>query len=186
MALALTTPLLIGAAVAIRIKMGSPVIFRQVRPGLHGRPFVIFKFRTMRHPAPSEDAARTDAERLTSVGRLLRSTSFDEFPTFLNVLKGDMSLVGPRPLLMQYLDRYTPEQARRHEVKPGITGWSQVNGRNALTWEEKFSYDLWYVNHQSLALDLRILAMTVWKVFRREGISAYGEATMPEFIGSKR
>lgn len=164
--------------------MGSPVFFRQTRPGLHGKPFELIKFRTMREPLPGENPSQTDSVRLTKVGRILRSTSLDEFPTFINVLKGDMSLVGPRPLLMQYLDRYTPEQARRHEVKPGITGWAQINGRNALTWEDKFKLDVWYVDHQSLWLDLKILSMTAYKVLKREGISAKGEATMPEFMGS--
>lgn len=178
-------PLLILIGTAIRLSMGAPVLFRQQRPGLHGRPFYLYKFRTMRHPRPGEEGAAADGARITRLGRLLRSTSLDELPTLWNVLRGDMSLVGPRPLLMQYLDRYTPEQARRHEVKPGITGWAQVNGRNALSWEEKFAHDVWYVDHQSLWLDLRILCMTAWKVLRREGISHGTEATMPEFMGTK-
>jgi lipopolysaccharide/colanic/teichoic acid biosynthesis glycosyltransferase len=183
-ALGAAAPVMMAASAAIRLSMGRPVLFRQERPGQGGRPFEILKFRTMRTPGAGEDPLRSDAERLTRVGRFLRASSLDEFPTFLNVLKGDMSLVGPRPLLMQYLPRYTPEQARRHAVKPGITGWAQVNGRNALTWEEKFKLDVYYVEHQSLALDLKILALTVLKVLRREGISAAGEATMPEFMGS--
>lgn len=178
-------PLLILIGTAIRLSMGTPVLFRQQRPGLHGRPFYLYKFRTMRHPRPGEESAAADGVRITRLGRLLRSTSLDELPTLWNVLRGDMSLVGPRPLLMQYLDRYTPEQARRHEVKPGITGWAQVNGRNALSWEEKFAHDVWYVDHQSLWLDLRILCMTAWKVLIREGISHGTEATMPEFMGTK-
>jgi lipopolysaccharide/colanic/teichoic acid biosynthesis glycosyltransferase len=178
--LLLLSPVLLGVALAVRIKLGPGVFFRQTRPGLHGKPFNILKFRTM------EDGPGSDAERLTPFGRLLRGSSLDELPELFNVLAGDMSLVGPRPLLMQYLDRYTPEQARRHEVPPGITGWAQVNGRNALSWEEKFALDVWYVDNRSLALDLRILWRTVLAVVRREGISAAGEATMPEFMGSAR
>lgn len=178
-------PLLILIAAAIRLSMGSPILFRQQRPGLHGKPFFLYKFRTMRHPRPGEEGAAADGSRITRLGNLLRSTSLDELPTLWNVLRGDMSLVGPRPLLMQYLDRYTPEQARRHDVKPGITGWAQVNGRNALTWEEKFAHDVWYVDHQSLWLDLRIIGMTIGKVLRREGISHGSEATMPEFMGTQ-
>ncbi|MCX8045035.1 MAG: sugar transferase [Desulfobacterota bacterium] len=178
------SPLLAFIAGAIRVNMGKPVLFRQQRPGLYGKPFMLFKFRTMRHPKPGEETAASDGVRLTRLGRILRSTSLDELPTLWNVLCGDMSLVGPRPLLMQYLDRYTPEQARRHNVKPGITGWAQVNGRNALSWEEKFAYDVWYVDHCSLWLDLRILLITLWKVITREGISHGSEATMPEFMGS--
>ena len=184
-ALILTAPVMAGAALAIRLSMGKPVLFRQLRPGKDGQPFELLKFRTMRHPRPGEEGPEFDAQRLTSVGRFLRSTSIDELPTFLNVLKGEMSLVGPRPLLMRYLDRYTPEQARRHEVKPGITGWAQVNGRNALTWEEKFALDVWYVDNWSLWLDIKILFMTVWKVLRREGIDHAGGMTMPEFMGSQ-
>jgi lipopolysaccharide/colanic/teichoic acid biosynthesis glycosyltransferase len=153
---------------------------------MHGRPFVLYKFRTMTNARDAEGNLLPDAERLTAVGRFLRASSLDELPALLNVLKGDMSLVGPRPLLMEYLERYSPEQARRHEVKPGITGWAQINGRNALTWEEKFNYDLWYVDHVSLWLDLKILALSVWKVLKGEGISARGYATMPEFNGSSQ
>ncbi|MEI6125757.1 MAG: sugar transferase [Pseudomonadota bacterium] len=178
-------PVLLGIALAIRSTMGSPVLFRQQRPGFNGRPFYLNKFRTMRHPRPGEENAACDGLRITRLGKFLRSTSLDELPALLNVLTGEMSLVGPRPLLMQYLDRFTPEQARRHEVKPGITGWAQVNGRNTITWEEKFSFDVWYADHQSLWLDLRILGMTAGKVLKREGISHGSEATMPEFMGSK-
>jgi lipopolysaccharide/colanic/teichoic acid biosynthesis glycosyltransferase len=182
--LLMTSPVLLGVAVAIRATMGAPVMFRQKRPGLHGEPFELVKFRTMRLPRPGEDVLRTDGDRLTPVGRFLRASSLDELPTLWNVLRGDMSLVGPRPLLVQYLERYTPDQARRHDVKPGVTGWAQINGRNAITWERKFDLDVWYVEHQSFWLDLRILATTVLKVLRREGISHGGEATMGEFMGS--
>lgn len=183
-ALMATAPVLAAAGLAIRASMGSPVLFRQQRPGQHGRPFLLYKFRTMRLAEPGEAELATDAQRLTQLGRLLRATSIDELPTLFNVLKGDMSIVGPRPLLMQYLERYSPEQARRHEVKPGITGWAQVNGRNALSWEEKFAFDVWYVDHGSLALDLKILVLTAMKVFSRSDITARGHATMPEFMGS--
>ena len=172
-------------ALLVRLKLGSPVLFRQVRPGHHGKPFVLYKFRTMSDDRDENGNLLPDAARLTSLGRFLRSTSVDELPALFNVLKGDMSIVGPRPLLMQYLDRYTPEQARRHEVKPGITGWAQVNGRNAISWEEKFRLDVWYVDNWSLALDLRIILMTVLKVVQREGISAKDDATMPEFMGAR-
>ncbi len=160
------------------------IIFRQTRIGLHGRPFTLYKFKTMRDPLPGEDPLATDAERLTRLGRILRATSLDELPTLWNVLKGDMRLVGPRPLLPEYLPRYTPEQRRRHDVKPGITGWAQVNGRNAISWEEKFRLDVWYVDNRSLWLDLRILARTVLQVLARRGVSAPGHATMPAFGGS--
>jgi lipopolysaccharide/colanic/teichoic acid biosynthesis glycosyltransferase len=179
-----TSPLTIPAAVAVRVQLGSPVLFRQLRPGKDGKPFMMVKLRTMRAPRPGEEGVASDAARLTPLGRFLRSTSIDELPTLLNVLRGDMSLVGPRPLLMQYLDRYSPEQARRHEVKPGVTGWAQINGRNALSWEEKFRLDVWYVDHCSLALDLKILALTALKVVRRDGISQSGQATMSEFMGA--
>jgi lipopolysaccharide/colanic/teichoic acid biosynthesis glycosyltransferase len=172
-------------ALLVRIKLGSPVIFRQVRPGLYGKPFVLYKFRTMTEARDEQGNLLPDELRLTPLGRFLRSTSLDELPELFNVLKGDMCLVGPRPLLMDYLDRYTPEQARRHETKPGITGWVQVNGRNALTWEEKFKLDVWYVDNWSLWLDVKILFMTVLKVLKREGINADGHATMPEFLGSR-
>ena len=182
--LILTAPLTLPAAAAIRVTMGSPILFRQARPGLHGEPFKMVKFRTMRHPEPGEDPLKSDATRLTKLGGFLRSTSIDELPTLLNVLAGDVSLVGPRPLLMRYLDRYTEEQARRHEVKPGITGWAQVNGRNTLSWEDKFAKDVWYVDNRSLSLDIKIILMTVGKVLARDGISAQGQATMTEFMGT--
>jgi lipopolysaccharide/colanic/teichoic acid biosynthesis glycosyltransferase len=176
--LALLAPVLLLVALAVRLKLGPGVFFRQQRPGLHGQPFFILKFRTMLN------GPGTDAERLTAFGRRLRASSLDELPELFNVLKGEMSLVGPRPLLMQYLPRYSPEQARRHEVPPGLTGWAQVNGRNALSWEDKFALDVWYVDNRSLWLDAVILWRTVRAVIRREGISAAGDATMPEFMGS--
>jgi len=161
------------------------VLFRQQRPGLHGQPFTLYKFRTMTDARDAQGNLLPDAQRLMPLGRFLRSTSLDELPELFNVFKGDMSLVGPRPLLMRYLDRYTPEQMRRHEVKPGITGWAQVNGRNAVTWEQKFALDVWYVSNVSLWLDMKIIALTVWKVFKREGISQPGHATAQEFTGGK-
>lgn len=167
-------------------ELGSPVFFRQVRSGLHGQPFEMVKFRTMTDERGSDGELLPDAVRLTPFGRWLRATSLDELPELWNVLKGDMSLVGPRPLLMEYLPLYTPTQARRHEVRPGITGWAQVNGRNAQSWDERFSLDIWYVDNHSILLDLRILWMTVRKVLLREGISAKGEATMPKFRGTKQ
>jgi lipopolysaccharide/colanic/teichoic acid biosynthesis glycosyltransferase len=170
-------------AALVRVNLGAPILFYQQRPGLHGQPFTLLKFRTMTDARDPQGNLLPDAERLTGFGRFLRSTSLDELPEMLNVLKGDMSLVGPRPLLMQYLDRYTPEQARRHEVRPGITGWAQVNGRNALSWEQKFALDVWYVDHFSLTLDIKILAMTLWKILKREGISEPGQATAQEFMG---
>lgn len=178
--LVLLSPVLAVIALLVRRTLGSPVLFRQQRPGLGGRPFTLYKFRTMREAGPGV----SEAERLTRLGRLLRSTSLDELPELWNVLRGDMSLVGPRPLLMQYLPLYTPEQARRHEVRPGITGWAQINGRNAISWEEKFRLDVWYVDHQSLWLDLRILARTFWRVLSREGISEPGQATVTFFEGN--
>ncbi len=182
--LILLAPLLACVALLVRIKLGSPVFFRQQRPGLHGQPFTILKFRTMIDAYDLQGNLLPDAERLTSFGRFLRSTSLDELPELLNVLRGDMSLVGPRPLLMQYLGRYTPQQMRLHEVKPGITGWAQVKGRNAITWEEKFALDVWYVDHQSLWLDLKIIILTAWKILKREGISQPGQATVEYFQGS--
>ena len=176
-------PVLIVLAIMIWMRMGRPVIFKQMRPGLQGRSFFMYKFRTMTDERDENGVLLADEMRLTRLGRFLRSSSLDELPELFNVLKGDMSLVGPRPLLMQYLERYTPEQARRHEVKPGITGWAQVNGRNAISWEEKFALDVWYVDNCSLWLDVKILFMTAIKVFQREGISAEGEATMQEFMG---
>lgn len=169
----------------VRRKLGSPVFFTQVRPGMHGKPFKMVKFRSMISERSTDGELLPDAVRLTPFGRFLRSTSLDELPELWNVLKGDMSLVGPRPLLMEYLPLYSPEQARRHEVRPGITGWAQVNGRNAISWEDKFKLDVWYVDHCSLWLDIRILWLTVKKVLVREGISAAGEATMGKFTGSK-
>ncbi|TXJ09258.1 MAG: sugar transferase [Alicycliphilus sp.] len=169
----------------VRRKLGSPVFFTQVRPGLHGKPFKMVKFRSMTSERGADGELLPDAVRLTPFGRFLRSTSLDELPELWNVLKGDMSLVGPRPLLVEYLPLYSPEQARRHEVRPGITGWAQVNGRNALDWEAKFKLDVWYVDHRSLWLDIKILWLTVKKVLVREGISAAGEATMGKFTGSK-
>jgi len=165
-------------------RLGSPVLLRQVRPGLAGRPFEMIKFRTMRDAAGLDGQPRSDAERLTSFGRWLRSPSLDELPELWNVLKGDMSLVGPRPLLMEYLPLYSAEQARRHEVRPGVTGWAQVNGRNAIGWEQKFKLDIWYVDNRSLWLDLRIITMTVLKIIRRDGIAAEGSATMERFAGA--
>jgi lipopolysaccharide/colanic/teichoic acid biosynthesis glycosyltransferase len=168
----------------VRRKLGTPVFFRQVRPGLHGQPFELVKFRTMTSERGSDGQLLPDAARLTAFGLFLRATSLDELPELWNVLKGDMSLVGPRPLLMEYLPLYTPETARRHTVRPGITGWAQVNGRNAISWEDKFQLDIWYVDHHSLWLDIKILWFTVKKVLVRDGISAEGEATMPRFTGS--
>ena len=182
--LLLLSPMIAFLAWQIRRKLGSPVLFRQTRPGLHGKPFQMIKFRTMRDAIGPDCQPLPDSERMTPFGSFLRSASLDELPELWNVLKGDMSLVGPRPLLMEYLPLYSPEQARRHEVRPGVTGWAQVNGRNALSWEEKFRMDVWYVDNRSFWLDLKILALTVKKVFVREGISAAGEATMPRFTGS--
>ncbi|KQX39178.1 sugar transferase [Variovorax sp. Root434] len=169
----------------VRRKLGSPAFFRQTRPGLHGRPFNMVKFRTMTDARGVDGQLLPDADRLTPFGRFLRASSLDELPELWNVLKGDMSLVGPRPLLMDYLPLYSAEQSRRHEVRPGITGWAQVNGRNALSWDEKFKLDVWYVDHRSLWLDIKILWLTVRKVLVRDGISAAGEATMPRFLGSR-
>ncbi|MBK9711903.1 MAG: sugar transferase [Kouleothrix sp.] len=183
-ALMLGAPVLAIVALLVRVKLGAPVLFRQARPGLRARPFTMLKFRTMTDARDASGSLRPDSERLTPFGRFLRSTSLDELPELINVLKGDMSLVGPRPLLTQYLGRYSPEQLRRHEVRPGITGWAQVNGRNALTWERKFELDVWYVDHQSLGLDIKIIFMTVWKIVRRDGISQPGQATAEEFRGS--
>ena len=183
-ALLLLWPVLLVLAVLVRVKLGPPALFRQQRPGLHGRPFTMLKFRTMTDARDTQGNLLPDGERLSSFGRSLRSTSLDELPELINVVAGDMSLVGPRPLLMRYLDRYTPEQMRRHEVRPGITGWAQVNGRNAITWDQKFALDIWYVDHHSLRLDLRIIWLTVRNVLRREGISQAGEATMEEFFGT--
>lgn len=184
LALLLSAPVSAVAALATLVSLGRPVLFRQERPGLHGRPFVLLKFRTMREAVGPTGEPLPDADRLTRVGAWLRRLSIDELPQFWNVLRGDMSLVGPRPLLMEYLSLYTPEQARRHAVKPGLTGWTQVCGRNALTWEEKFQLDRWYVDHQSLALDTRILLLTVVKAVSGAGVAHDGEATMPRFTGT--
>lgn len=182
--LILLMPLLAAVAFLVMIKIGRPVFFRQMRPGRDGKPFEMVKFRTMLETTDSDGRSLSDAERMTAFGRVLRSSSLDELPELINVLRGDMSLVGPRPLLMQYLPLYSTEQARRHEVRPGITGWAQVNGRNALSWTEKFAYDVWYVDNHSFMLDLRILILTVLKVVRRHGISAANDATMPPFRGN--
>lgn len=184
--LTVTLPLLAVLAVLVLVQFGGPILFRQRRPGLHGKPFILLKFRTMTDAREARGQHLPDAERLTPFGKFLRATSLDELPELFNVLKGEMSLVGPRPLLMQYLERYTSEQARRHEVLPGITGWAQVNGRNALTWEQKFALDVWYVDHRSFWLDVKILALTLWKALRREGISQPGQATAQEFTGPDR
>jgi sugar transferase EpsL len=182
-ALTICVPVMIMVALLIRMSMGRPIFFRQIRPGLNGKAFFIYKFRTMTDKKDDEGNLLPDHNRLSSVGKILRSTSLDELPELFNVFKGEMSLVGPRPLLMKYLDHYTLEQARRHEVKPGITGWAQVNGRNAITWGQKFEYDVWYVDNQSLGLDLKILALTTWKILKREGINQPGHATAEEFKG---
>jgi lipopolysaccharide/colanic/teichoic acid biosynthesis glycosyltransferase len=181
--LLLAIPLL-ALAWTVRRRLGSPVLFRQVRPGLRGRPFEMLKFRTMTDARDYSGQLLPDAQRISPFGQWLRSTSLDELPELWNVLKGQMSLVGPRPLLMDYLSLYTPEQARRHEVRPGITGWAQVNGRNAISWEDRFQLDVWYVDHHSTALDFKVLWLTLGKVLRRDGISAAGEATMSRFTGS--
>jgi lipopolysaccharide/colanic/teichoic acid biosynthesis glycosyltransferase len=184
LALLLLWPVILITAGLVRVSMGSPVLFCQQRPGLGGRPFTLVKFRTMRDATDPAGRPLPDAQRLTRVGRLLRRTSLDELPQLWNVLKGDMSLVGPRPLLMEYLPRYNARQRRRHDVRPGITGWAQVNGRNALSWEEKFEHDVWYVEHRSLGLDVKIVLMTLGQVFAGRGVSAGGHATMPEFMGT--
>jgi lipopolysaccharide/colanic/teichoic acid biosynthesis glycosyltransferase len=181
-----TLPLLALAALAVRLAMGSPVLYRQARAGLHGRPFTLLKLRTMRATAPGEDALASDGVRLTRLGRWLRATSVDELPQLWNVLRGDMALVGPRPLLPEYLPRYSAEQARRHEVRPGLTGLAQIRGRNGLPWPERLALDVWYVDHRSLRLDLAILLATAAAVVRRDGVSAAGHATMPEFQGAPR
>ena len=186
----LTAPLwlllLLALALLVRWRLGRPVFFRQRRPGFREQPFNLIKFRTMRDTRDAAGRLLPDEARLTPFGRWLRSTSLDELPELLNVLRGEMSLVGPRPLLAEYLNRYTPQQRRRHDVPPGLTGWAQVNGRNALSWEQKFAHDIWYADHRSFGLDLRILFRTLWQVLTRRGISAPGEATMPEFRPSMR
>lgn len=183
-ALVVLSPVLVSLFALIRIRLGAPVLFCQRRPGLLAKPFTLYKFRTLTDARDTQGNPLPDAERLTPFGRFLRSTSLDELPELINVLRGEMSLVGPRPLLMQYLERYTPEQMHRHTVFPGITGWAQVNGRNALTWEQKFALDVWYVDHISLWLDLKIIVLTVWKIIKRDGISQAGHVTMPEFKGT--
>jgi sugar transferase EpsL len=183
--LVLLAPLILLVTLLVRLTMGAPVLFRQERPGLHAKRFILYKFRTMSTARGTDGNPLPDEQRLTRLGRLMRATSLDELPELLNVLKGEMSLVGPRPLLTDYLVHYSPEQARRHEVRPGITGWAQVNGRNGLDWEEKFRLDVWYIDHWSLRLDFHILCMTLAQVFKREGISAPGHPTMPVFVGSQ-
>jgi sugar transferase EpsL len=184
--LLLLIPVMLFIGLLVRLKLGSPVIFKQQRPGIHGIPFVMYKFRTMTEEHDIKGNLLLDEQRLKKFGKFLRSSSLDELPELCNVLKGDMSLVGPRPLLVEYLDLYTPEQARRHEVKPGITGWAQVNGRNAISWEEKFKLDVWYVDNQSFWLDLKILWLTFINVFKQEGISQEGQVTMEKFKGSEK
>ena len=183
--LVVLSPVLIVVAILIRRQMGAPVLFCQARPGLHGQPFQMIKFRTMNNATDAKGKLLPSSERLTRLGRFLRSTSLDELPELWNVLKGEMSLVGPRPLLMEYLPLYSPKQARRHLMRPGITGWAQVNGRNAISWEQKFEMDVWYVHNQSLWLDMRIILMTIKKVSRREDISPTGSAIKSRFSGSK-
>jgi sugar transferase EpsL len=183
--LILISPILGLVALLIWLRLGPPVLFRQVRPGYHGEPFTLYKFRTMTYSYDEQGNLLPDSERLTRLGQFLRSLSLDELPSLINVLRGEMSWVGPRPLLMQYLDRYTKEQARRHDVLPGITGWAQVNGRNVLTWEDKFRFDVWYVDNWSLGLDIKIFLLTFWTVLHRDGISQPGHATAEEFMGSE-
>jgi len=182
-ALLMLFPVILCLSIAVLITMGRPVFFRQERPGLKGKSFFLYKFRTMTILEEGEDAAESDAVRTTPLGRIMRSLSLDELSTFINVLTGDMSIVGPRPLLVRYLERYSPEQARRHDVKPGITGWAQVNGRNAINWEKKFKLDVWYVDNYSFMLDMKILFMTISKVLKREGVDHGEDLTMPEFMG---
>lgn len=186
LALAILWPILLLLAALVRLQLGAPVLFCQERPGLGTKPFTLYKFRTMNDARDANGNLLPDAERLTPFGRFLRSTSLDELPSLWNVFKGDMSLVGPRPLLMRYLDRYTPRQMRRHEVRPGVTGWAQVNGRNGLSWEEKFEMDVWYVENHDFWLDLKIILLTLEKTARREGISQQGHATMEEFFGTTK
>jgi lipopolysaccharide/colanic/teichoic acid biosynthesis glycosyltransferase len=182
--LVLISPILLIIAILVRWRLGSPVLFRQTRPGYKGQLFSVYKFRTMTDTRNESGQLLTDKERLSKLGQFLRSFSLDELPELFNVLRGEMSLVGPRPLLVQYLERYSAEQARRHDVLPGMTGWAQVNGRNALTWGDKFRFDVWYVDHWSFGLDLKILGITLWKALTREGISQPGHATAEEFLGS--
>jgi sugar transferase EpsL len=184
-AIVILSPLLIAVAIVLRIALGSPTLFSQQRAGLHGRAFNLLKFRTMTDARDETGNLLPDDRRLTPVSRFVRSASLDELPELINVLKGEMSVVGPRPLLLQYLPRYTPEQMRRHDVRPGLTGWAQINGRNAITWEQKFAHDVWYVDHMSFWLDVKIIVITVWKMVTREGIAQPGTATMEEFRGSQ-
>lgn len=183
--LVLLSPVFLLLAGLVRWRLGPPILFRQIRPGYRGQLFTVYKFRTMKDTRDATGVLLQDAQRLSGLGRFLRSFSLDELPELFNVLRGEMSLVGPRPLLVQYLERYSPEQARRHEVLPGVTGWAQVNGRNAITWEDKFRFDVWYVDHWSFWLDLKILGATLWKTLVREGISQPGHATAEEFFGSE-
>lgn len=186
LALLLLSPVLACIALLVALKMGRPILFRQQRPGLDEKPFTMLKFRTMLDAHDAKGQPLSDAQRLTPFGQWLRSTSLDELPELWNVLKGDLSLVGPRPLLMEYLPRYNATQRRRHEVRPGLTGWAQIHGRNAVDWSERFELDVWYVDHRSFRLDMKILAMTIGLVFSRRGVSAQGEATMRKFMGDKR
>lgn len=184
LALLVFSPILLILAILVRIKLGSPILYSQARPGMNSRIFTIFKFRSMTDDRDEHGNLLPDDKRLPAFGRLLRASSLDELPGLINVLRGDMSIVGPRPLLVEYLSLYDNQQIRRHEIRPGITGWAQVNGRNALSWEQKFKYDVWYVDHQSLWLDIKIICMTVIKVFRRDGINQDGQATMNKFTGT--
>ncbi|MFZ5819598.1 MAG: sugar transferase [Chloroflexota bacterium] len=185
-ALSLLSPILLSTALAVRLFLGTPVLFRQQRPGYKGRPFFLYKFRTMTAASDPAGNLLPDSERLTPLGRFLRALSLDELPELFNILRGEMSLVGPRPLLMEYLPRYSPEQMRRHDAWPGLTGWAQVNGRNALTWAEKFELDVWYVEHWSFWLDIKIILLTFWKVLKREGVSQPGQATTEYFMGNEK
>lgn len=182
----ITFPLFVFIAFIVRLTMGSPILFRQKRPGMHGRIFILIKFRSMTNSVDDRGNALSDSQRISRFGCFLRSTSLDELPELWNVILGDMSLIGPRPLLVEYLDRYTPEQAKRHEAKPGITGWAQINGRNAINWEEKFKLDLWYVQHLSLWLDIKIFTTTLLRVLKRDGINQAGQATAEKFAGSEK
>ena len=179
------SPLIGVIGLLVRLKLGQPIIFRQERPGLQGRPMTLFKFRTMTDAMDMDGNLLSDAERLTSFGRFLRASSLDELPELINILRGEMSLVGPRPLIPEYLSRYSDENFRRHQVLPGLTGWAQINGRNAISWDEKFALDTWYVDHQSLWLDLKIMFLTFWKIFKRDDINQPGHATMPVFMGKE-
>jgi len=185
-ALIVLSPVFLVISTFIILSSGLPVLFRQKRPGKKGVPFTLLKFRSMRNPLSKQEGPDSDKERITKVGKFLRRSSLDELPELINILKGEMSLVGPRPLLMQYLERYSPEQARRHDVLPGLTGWAQINGRNAISWEEKFHYDVWYVDNWSFWLDIKIILITIWKAIKGQGISQEGHATMEEFMGSPK